>query len=101
MSRMFVMNENRSDLSSWNLEALEETGAEAVFSTFHDCPLQYLVILSSSDEFPEEDPRAAQFHSLRDLTASLDLSPLRAAQYIYQALHVPTPMVELPTAFAL
>ncbi len=101
MSRMFVMNDNRSDLSSWNLEALNDDGAQAVFSTFHECPLQYLMIVTGTAEFPEEDPRAAQFHSLRALTASLDLSPLRAAQYIYQALHSPTPMVDLPTSFAL
>lgn len=72
------------------------TTEQDVFSTFHECPLQYLTIVTGTAEFPEDDPRAAPFSTLRALTASLDLSPLRAAQYIYKELHASTPALELP-----
>ena len=67
-----------------------------VFSEFHDSPLGYLGIFRGEYSFPEDDPRAAPFSTLRALTASLDLPPLRAAQYIYQALHQPAHVMDFP-----
>ncbi len=101
LSYMFSESLFNGDLSFWNLKALKLSGTTCVFSKIHDSPLGYLMILSNTCSFQNDDPRAAQFELLRAICDGLNMDPLSAAQYIYQAFHVPTPMVELSTAFAL
>ena len=72
-------------LSKWRLPMLETTSRS--FSAFNDSVLGYLDVLNGYYDFPEHHPRAAQFHQLRALTTSLDLSPLGAARLIYESMH--------------
>lgn len=99
--RMFSESTFQGDVSSWDLASLTLFGKGNAFSRFHDSPLGYLTILSGAVSFPQNDPRAAQFETLRSICEGLNMDPLSTAQYIYQQTHQPFVVIDLSTMVEL
>lgn len=95
MTGMFRASRFNGDLSLWNLACLESFEYSS-FSKFHDSPLGYIDILQHQYDLPKNFPRAAQFQQLRSLCDGLNLDVVRAAQFIYQEMHVSAPIVAPP-----
>ncbi len=89
MSGMFVESQFNGDISQWDLRSLRREFFDSIpFKYCHDSPLGYIGVLRNKYEFPKEDVRAARFHELRSLCEGLNMDEVRAAQFIYQQLHV-------------
>ena len=85
MNHIFRVCAFQGDISRWDLSALLE--AKEASSKFLDGMLGYLGVLQEEYSLPKNYPRAALFHQLRAVTASLELTPMVAAQFISQQVH--------------
>ena len=84
---MFINSPFQGSLDSWQWH--EQANMKDMFEEFHESVPGYMGVILGQYPLPKDHPRAAQFDSLRALTASLDLSPLGAAQFMYREMHQP------------
>lgn len=98
MGWMFKNAAFTGDISSWTNCG---TYRLSMFSSFHDSPQGYFGVLINNYDFPQDHPQAATFHQLRALTESLDLSPEKASVFIYQEMHYPHQIIDIPAGLDL
>ena len=101
MSSMFYECPFQGDLSKWKIP---KRMTWPPFERFHDSPLGYLGVLENMYDFPKEDPRVVQFEQfeqLRSLCDGLKMNELDAASFIYQEMHQPHQIIEIPTGIDL
>ena len=83
----------KGDVSQWSIQ--KDAAISDLFSCWNESPLGYYLLLKDGTQppsltFPLDDPRAALLLQLRALTASLDLSGMEAARFIYSAMNAPS-----------